>query len=102
MANLPTFQSDVREFQLMQSSWATAINPVLAAPANKSILIKNVSLAIGSNSINHNLGRVLQGWSIIRKRGPANIYDTQDQNQMPALTLTLVSDTAVVVDIEVF
>lgn len=104
MANstLPTFQSDIREFQLMQSNWASAINPILAAPANKSILLKNISLVIGANTVNHGLGRQLQGWTIIRKRAPGNVYDTQDQNLMPALTLTLVSDAAMVVDLEVF
>lgn len=100
--SLAQFQSDDQIFQLMQNSWATQLNPLLANPALKSIILKNVLLVTGSNTINHKLGRKLQGWKIVRQRAAASLYDDQDANQQPALTLILVANTPVSVDIECF
>lgn len=87
---------------MADNRWATILNPIVANPANNSIILKNIALTIGNNVINHKLGRNLQGWIIIRKRASADIYDQQDSNQMPALTLVLISDAPVTVDIEVY
>lgn len=99
---LPQFQSDDKDFQLMQNAWAARINPLLKNPANNSLILKEVILTTGSNIVNHLLGRKLQGWAIIRKRAAAEIYDTQDANSMPELTLTLTSSANVTVDLMVF
>lgn len=108
---LPKFKTDDRSFALLQTQWAQSINPVLSLPmVNQNTLRNNpsqvgnsgVTLAIGSNTINHLLGRALQGWFIVRQRSAANIYDDQDNNTTPALTLVLVSDAIVSVDIVVF
>ena len=48
------------------------------------------------------LQRPLQGWYIVRQRALASIYDTQDSNQNPSLTLNLTSNAVVSVDIAVF
>jgi len=85
-----------------QTKWASQLNVLLKNPTLQSSVLKNVELVIGTNVINHKLGRVLQGWSLSRKRGPANIYDTQDSNQTPQLTLVLVSDAVVSIDLTVF
>lgn len=100
--SLPQFQDDNRAFQMMQNQWATQLNPVLANPANNSLILKSITLQVGSNIVNHKLGRKLQGWTLVRKRAAGEIYDTQDSNQTPQLTLLLVSDSVVTVDIEVF
>jgi len=87
---------------LMQTAWATQLNPVIANPLAQGRLIQNVSLVSGANVINHQLGRKLQGWILTRQRSAASIYDTQDSNTMPALTLQLTSSAAVTVDLFVF
>lgn len=102
MALLPQFQNDDRDFQLMQNKWASILNPVVSNPANNSVILKNVKLSTGTNNIPHMLGRALQGWTIIRKRAVANIFDSQDNQQLPQYMLTLVSDAPVTVDIEVY
>lgn len=100
---LPQFQSSDRNFQMMQNAWASQLDPILRNPATQSLLLKNVTLLTGTtNTINHLLGRVLQGWKIIRQRAAASIYDTQDLNASPQLTLTLITSANVVVDLEVF
>lgn len=100
--SLTQFQTEIQELKLLQSSWASVIDPFTANPSLKSIILKKVNLIIGTNTVNHLLGRKLQGYRIVRQRGPAAIYDNQDNNQSPALTLLLVSDTVVTVDLEVF
>ena len=87
----------------LSTKWASILNVLLNnAQLNRSVL-KSVSLSSGNNTINHNLGRPLQGWNISRIRGVAtSLYDLQDTNQMPDLTLILHSTAATVVDLEVW
>lgn len=99
---LPIFQSDNQQMSLMQTSWAQAINPLLDNPLVNGIILKNVPLINGNTQVNHKLGRKLQGWCLIRKRAAAEIYDKQDNNSMPELTLSLTSNANVLVDIYVF
>lgn len=102
MPLLPNFQSDDRIMNQLQTTWSGIIDPVITAPQNNTLILKSISLAVGSNTINHLLGKKLQGWRLTRKRGPADIYDNQDTNQQQSLTLILITDTACVCDIEVF
>ncbi len=99
---LPIMQSDNQDLIMMQNRWATILNPIVSAPVAQGYVLQGISLQIGTNSINHLLGRKLQGWMLTRKRADAAIYDTQDSNAIPNLTLQLVSDAAVMVDIYVF
>lgn len=99
MASLPQFQSDDRDFQLMQSAWATLLNPMLSNPSLQCILLKDVALASGANVINHRLGRKPQGWRIVDINGAATIYRSANFNN---LTLTLTSSAPVQISIEVF
>lgn len=100
--SLPNFQSDDQVFQLMQNAWATQLNPLLKNPLSNGIILQSQSLATGANVVNHKLGRKLQGWFMVRQRASANIFDTQDTNTSPTLTLNLTSSAPVVVDIYVF
>lgn len=102
MRNLPQFQSDDRDFQLMQSAWSAALSPLLNSPLLNGRLISEQPLVAGLNVVNHKLGRKLQGWFIVRQRAAASVYDTQDVNASPALTLDLQSSGTVVVDLYVF
>ncbi len=86
----------------MENTWATIIEPFLNNPVNDSLLLKNVSVVAGSNVINHKLGRKLQGWIPTRLRMNVTLYDTQDSNQTPQLTLVLVASAPGVIDLAVF
>lgn len=99
---LPQFQSDDRVFQMMQSRWATILEPLTTNPSLQSNILTNVVLATGSNTINHLLGRKLQGWRLIRVRAAATIYDEQDTNQNTAQTLILNASAPVTIDLEIF
>jgi hypothetical protein len=88
--------------ELMQTSWASELNPVLANPLVQGQLLKSVSLVAGQNIVNHKLGRALQGWVVTRIRASATLYDQQDANKTPGLTLVLQASAPVVVDLYVF
>lgn len=71
-------------------------------PIEGAILLKNVTLATGSNTVSHTLGRTLQGWWPVRIRASATLYDKQDSNPIPSKTLVLVASAPVVLDLLVF
>lgn len=90
-------------YSQMLTKWASIINPLLKNPASNPSILKEVSLVTGNNVVNHKLGQKLQGWYITRMRDVySQVYDTQDTNQTPALTLNLHASSDVVVDIAVF
>lgn len=99
---LPQFQGGDQPFQLMQNRWASVLDPILACPIPQGILLPNVTLASGDNVVNHRLGRELQGWIIVRQRAASQLYDKQDSNTRPALTLLLNASAPVSVDLFVF
>lgn len=86
----------------LQSKWAAVLNPVIACPLINGLLLENVALEIGANVVNHRLGRKLTGWIIVRQNAAANIYDMQEFNQMPQLTLNLTTDADTTVSMWVF
>ena len=87
----------------LQALWAAQLNPLLAQPLAGSVLLANVVLAAGSNTVNHNLGRALQGWLPVRFQGGwAQLYDLQSTNPLPDRTLTLVASAPVTVSLLVF
>lgn len=87
------------EWELANPIWASTLNPIIAAPQSSALILKGVPLANGVTTINHRLGRTMQGWNIIDINGAATIYRSQPLND---LTLTLTSNAAVTVSIEVF
>lgn len=101
-SSLPIYHSDNKDFKLLQTAWRSVLEPILKRPQNHSTILKEVSLAIGTNVIKTTLDRKLQGWKLVRQRSSASIYDAQDGNPNPQTTLILISSADVVVDIEVF
>lgn len=99
MQQLPRFNTENKDFQMMQSSWAAILNPVLRNPSLDCILLKGISLGVGATVVNHKLGRTPQGWRVVDIDGAATIYRSEALNN---LTLTLTSDAAVTVSLEVF
>ncbi len=84
---------------LMQTKWSGVLNPLIENPTNQSSHIKGVVLISGVNVINHGLGQMQQGWIITDIDGAAVIYRSAAFNN---LTLTLTSNAAVTINLEVF
>lgn len=100
--SLPIYQTSDKNFSLMQTQWSSQLNPIIGASLPAGHVIPNVVLNIGNTSINHLLGKNLTGWFLVRQRSAAQVYDAQDGNQQSALTLILVSNAKVTVDVFVF
>ena len=97
--SLPIFQTQSKELSLMQTSWASKLNPLIDNPPNQGIILNDIDLVAGNNTINHMLGRIPQGWYIVDINGAANVYRSKPLNK---LTLTLNSSAPVTVSLEVF
>lgn len=100
--SVPLVQTEDRNINQLQQNIIPSLNKLLGNPILNNNDLSHIQLAIGSNSINHLLGRPLIGWQITRQRSLANIYDNQDNNAKPEQTLILVSDAVVSVDLRVF
>ena len=86
----------------MQTTWAQALNPIIANALVQGQLLENQKLTSGITVINHRLGRKLTGWFPVRLNAAATIFDNQDTNQTPQLTLSLTSNADVTCSIWVF
>jgi len=103
MTGIPSLvQTTDRNINQLQQNILQALRPIIQNPiANGSVLVGQ-SLVVGNNTINHGLGRALQGWIVVGISGASTIYDNQATNKNTNLTLILNSSAAVVVNIYVF
>lgn len=97
--SLALFHTDSRDLTLLQTSWSTELNPVLANPLVNGIFRKGIALINGVTTINHLLGRKQQGFIITDINGAALVYRSLPFNN---LTLTLTSNATVTVDLYIF
>jgi len=96
---LPKFQTEDRQVNMLQSSWAAAINPLLSKPILGGLELREVSLNSGNTIINHLLDDMQQGWFITDINGAATIYRSAPFNDK---TLQLTSSAAVTVSLYVY
>lgn len=86
----------------MQTIWKSDLDPVIASPLWQGRQVDDVKLLVGANTINHGLGRKLQGWFPVLKSNAADISDLQMTNPIPDKTLQLVSTATVTVSLWVY
>lgn len=87
----------------IQDNVGRAVDPLINIPYLDGVLLKSVALVTGStNHVPHKLGRALTGWFAVRWRASATVYDAQDANTTPSLTLDLIVSANVTVDLWVF
>lgn len=96
---LPQFRSEDQTFQLLQTRWATILNPVINSPTANPTILTGIALIAGDNVINHRLGQTPQGYVIADLNAPATIYRNAAFNDK---TLTLNSSAPAVVTLLVF
>lgn len=101
MANLPIFNTQDKDLSMLQTRWASVINPLLRNSLNNGTLLTDIVLAVGDNTINHLQGHTLNGYIIAGMQGGfSQIYDKP--SPMPKLTLILNSSASVTVSLVVF
>lgn len=86
-----------------QDNVAAAISTLPETEIIQGRIVKNVELLAASTvKVSHKLGRVLIGWTIVRQRASSIVWDLQDANKNPNLTLDLKCSADCTVDIWVF
>jgi len=99
---LPLIHAEDKDLNMVQTKWKSLIDPIISNQLIDGHVLYGIKLSIGSNNINHLLGRNLLGYIIVGIDGLAEIYDSQASNQQKNLTLILVSNAAVTANIYVF
>lgn len=102
MGPFQRYQSTDRDLNQVQSNLANALNPILGNPLLFGFTLTGISLASGSNTINHGLGRTLQGWFLTGINAGVTIYDQQASNTKASTTLILHSSGPATVNIYVY
>lgn len=90
------------EWNLANPKWAASLNPIIGNPLVSGSILKDVKVSTGNNTINHGLGRKLQGYFVILNSASVTFYDRQSTNSMPDLTLVLVASGAATISLYVF
>lgn len=90
------------EWKDARTKWSSQINPVIANPLTNGNLLTSIKVVSGKNTINHGLGRKLQGYIVVMNNAATTFYDSQSANQMPDLTLILNASGAATISIYVF
>lgn len=100
---LPYQQTNDRQLNTYQSALSAALQPITSNAAAAGIILSNVALVTGqTNVVPIGLTQPLVGWSIVRLRANATVWDSQDTNNTPSQTLLLNTTANVTVDILVF
>lgn len=99
---LPIFQTNIRELSMMETQWASQLNPLIIAPLSNGQILSGIKITSGINTISHRLSRNLQGWFIVGINAAATIYDQQAFNTMPDKTLILNSSAPCTINLFVF
>ena len=86
---------------MMQTQWASQLDPVLSNLLVNGQLLTNQMLATGSNAVNHKLGRKPNGWFIVSPEAAGSVYQASYQPN-PTLILTLTSTADIPCSIWVF
>lgn len=97
---LPLFKDNNTTLQLMQQKWKFLIDPLIANTITQGLQLTNIILvATTPLQINHNLGRVQQGYFITSQNANAVIWMTSTFN---AQTFTLESSADVTLNVWVY
>lgn len=87
-------------WELAQTKWASTINPIIALPILNGNLISGVNLLANvAQAINHQLGRLPQGWILTDNTAAALIWRPVAWNQF---SITLESDADTTISFWVF
>lgn len=87
---------------MAQTQWPQQIDPVISNPLVNGRLIAAQKLINGTTSINHGLGRKLQGWFLVDLDTGLTAMPYRTASVTPELTFNLVSNAACIVSLWVF
>jgi hypothetical protein len=102
LKTLKTIQPKEYELDAVQGNIKEFTKQLETNPVLDGIILKDVSLvSSGSNTINHKLGRKINGWIITKIQANANVWQNTTQ-PLPTKNLILETSADATVDIYVF
>lgn len=102
LQNIKKLGSDSNELTRVQEYISRCFGGIIGSEIIDGVLLQEVDLTAGQNEISHRLGRKLRGWVVVRQRANVGIWDEQDSNSKPHLTLVLQASGPVTVDLWIF
>ena len=88
---------------LFQDNIEVQFNQIITKELLDGQILTQVTLIPGKiNRVQHKLGRQIEGWTIVRKRADARVWDVQDCEGNKSVYLALIVSHEVEVDIWVF
>lgn len=100
---LPNQQTSDRQLNTFQTALSSALQPITSNPIAACTILSNVTLTAGQTTpVPIGLSQPLIGWFIVRLRGNALIWDSQDSNTTPSQNLLLNTTATVIADIAIF
>lgn len=102
LTSLSKLPSENRELVKMQENMQQVVAPLTQSPMLNNILLENIVLRVGDNSIAHKLLRKPRGYWIVSNSGVSNFYDNIVTGGATKLAFNLNSSAAITVSIYVF
>lgn len=101
LGRVPTVHIDDQNLNRMQGNIIQGLNQLRSIPLLDGLFYRNVSLQIGSNAVQHGLGRPFIGYIITRMTAGVTIYNNQGTADS-SLYVVLEASGAVTIDLWVF
>lgn len=103
MKSFKQVSTDSKDLDKVQNNLSDFFAPLVRNPFVEGILLKDIELTSGNvTKVPHKLNRAPRGWFIVRKKANSNVWDAQDNNNIPDRTLDLNCSANVTIDIWVF
>ena|ERR1035437_1971864 len=91
-----------RCFNTLQSNIQDVLSQIVLDPFIDGITLTDINIRVGSNTINHTLGRNVIGYIVVSQDQIGNITTLQKTNRNQNKTLMLNSDQNMIVSLRIF
>lgn len=94
----PIYKDENKNLMLMQTIWAQTLNKFLSNPLLAGTFLSGLSLISGNNTINHLLGRPIQGVIVVWQDEAASFYQLATTTQ----DLTFIMNASAPVNVSMY
>lgn len=102
MKAISLVQTSNKDVNQLQQNISQSVNPIVGNPITQGLFLSTVSLKIGANTINHNLGYPMTGYLIVSLSIASSFSDNLITVPNPQTSFILNSSAATKANIYVF
>lgn len=96
------FDKVVRSFNMLQTNIQTVLDQIVLDPFVDGTTLADIVVSVGSNTINHTLGRKPLGYVLISKDQNGDVWSGQAANKSADKTLILNSNQNMTISLRIF